>query len=94
VAGFGLVGLKRTVPSLVSTAVWFGVLAALAVPVADTAGLAGLWTALACANLLQAVTKFVSFRRHSARIVGAVVPAVVPGTNTGAGAAQEPGRGR
>jgi MATE family multidrug resistance protein len=45
VAGFGLVGLKRTEPSLVSTAVWFGVLAAVAVPIADTAGLAGLWTA-------------------------------------------------
>jgi len=94
VAGFGLVGLKRTVPSLVSTAVWFGVLAALAVPVADAAGLAGLWTALACANLLQAVTKFVSFRRHSGRIVGAVVPAGVRGGNTGTGAAREPGRGR
>ncbi|WP_416959088.1 MATE family efflux transporter [Streptomyces sp. Agncl-13] len=94
VAGFGLVGLKRTVPSLVSTAVWFGVLAALAVPVADAAGLAGLWTALACANLLQAVTKFVSFRRHSGRIVGAVVPAGVRGANTGTGAAREPGRGR
>lgn len=92
VAGFGLVGLKRTVPSLVSTAVWFGVLAALAVPVADAAGLAGLWTALACANLLQAVTKFVSFRRHSGRIVGAVVPAGVRDGDTGA--VREPGRGR
>jgi MATE family multidrug resistance protein len=92
VAGFGLVGLKRGMPGLVSTAVWFGVLAALAVPVADTAGLTGLWTALACANLLQAGTKFVSFRRHSARIVGAVGPAAVRGTHTGA--AQEPGRGR
>ncbi|WP_405989654.1 MATE family efflux transporter [Streptomyces sp. NBC_00986] len=92
VAGFGLVGLKRTVPSLVSTAVWFGVLAALAVPVADTAGLAGLWTALACANLLQAVTKFVSFRRRSGRIVGATPPAAVrDGT---ADAVREPGRGR
>lgn len=68
VAGFGLVGLKRTGPSLVSTAVWFGILAALAVPVADAAGLTGLWTALACANLLQAGTKLVSFHRHTARI--------------------------
>lgn len=92
VAGFGLVGLKRTVPSLVSTAVWFGVLAALAVPVADTAGLAGLWTALACANLLQAVTKFVSFRRHSGRIVGATPPAGVRDGNIGA--VRELGRGR
>ncbi|WP_078651450.1 MATE family efflux transporter [Streptomyces xylophagus] len=86
VAGFGLVGLKRTMPSLVSTAVWFGVLAALAVPVADAAGLTGLWTALACANLLQAVTKSVSFRRHSARIIGAAGPAVV--RDGGAGAVQ------
>lgn len=92
VAGFGLVGLKRGMPGLVSTAVWFGVLAALAVPVADAAGLTGLWTALACANLLQAVTKFVSFRRHSARIVGAAVPADVRGGGTGA--VQELGRGR
>jgi MATE family multidrug resistance protein len=92
VAGFGLVGLKRTEPSLVSTAVWFGVLAAVAVPIADTAGLAGLWTALACANLLQAVTKFVSFRRHSARIIGAVVPAVA--RDGGAGAVQGRGLGR
>ncbi|WP_328676538.1 MATE family efflux transporter [Streptomyces sp. NBC_00343] len=94
VAGFGLVGLKRTVPSLVSTAVWFGMLAAVAVPVADAAGLAGLWTALACANLLQAVTKFVSFRRHSARIVGMLLPVGVRDGNSGAGAAQESGRER
>ncbi|WP_145968840.1 hypothetical protein [Streptomyces hyaluromycini] len=47
VAGFGLVGLKRAGPSLVSTAVWFGILAAVSVPVADAAGLPGLWTALA-----------------------------------------------
>ncbi|MCX4815042.1 MATE family efflux transporter [Streptomyces sp. NBC_01239] len=92
VAGFGLVGLKRTMPSLVSTAVWFGVLAALAVPIADRAGLAGLWTALACANLLQAVTKFVSFRRHSARIVGAM-SVVAVGEGSG-GAVREPGRPR
>lgn len=88
VAGFGLVGLKRTGPSLVSTAVWFGILAALSVPVADAAGLPGLWTALACANLLQAVTKLRSFLRRTTRIGGASVPstepnataAVVPGT--------------
>ncbi|MGV9451666.1 MATE family efflux transporter [Streptomyces sp. NPDC003635] len=76
VAGFGLVGLKRTGPGLVSTAVWFGILAALAVPVADAAGLTGLWAALACANLLQAATKLMSFHRHTARIgAGARPPA-------------------
>ncbi|MGW2425869.1 MATE family efflux transporter [Streptomyces sp. NPDC001709] len=83
VAGFGLVGLKRTGPSLVSTAVWFGILAALSVPVSDAAGLPGLWTALACANLLQAGTKLVSFLRHSARI-GASVPSNAPGANVAA----------
>ncbi|MEV6485858.1 MATE family efflux transporter [Streptomyces sp. NPDC051576] len=83
VAGFALVGLRRTVPSLVSTVVWFGVLAALAVPVADATGLRGLWTALACANLLQAVSKYVSFRRHSARIVGTALPVPVQEGNTG-----------
>lgn len=65
VAGFALVGLRRTGPSLVSTVLWFGVLAVLAVPVADTYGLTGLWAALACANLLQAGTKTYSFLRHS-----------------------------
>lgn len=74
VAGFGLVGLKRTGPSLASTAAWFGLLAVAAVPVADVAGLTGLWTALACANLLQASTKMVSFLRHSARIGEAAAP--------------------
>ncbi|MFD4598733.1 MATE family efflux transporter [Streptomyces sp. NPDC058464] len=75
VAGFGLVGLKRAGPSLVSTAVWFGILAAVSVPVADAAGLPGLWTALAVANLLQAVTKTISFRRHAGRLAAVAVPA-------------------
>ncbi|MFK0154526.1 MATE family efflux transporter [Streptomyces sp. NPDC090493] len=91
VAGFGLVGLKRTGPSLVSTAVWFGILAALSVPVADTAGLPGLWTALACANLLQAVTKLVSFLRHSVRISASVPSTASEGDAT---AVPEPRPGR
>ena len=78
VAGFALVGLKRSGPSLVSTVVWFGGLAVLAVPIADAAGLVGLWTALACANLLQAVTKTASFLRHGGR-GSAVGAADVPG---------------
>ncbi|WLQ53847.1 MATE family efflux transporter (plasmid) [Streptomyces poriferorum] len=65
VVGFGLIGLKRTVPSFVSTFICFGVLAAVAAPVAATGGLAALWTALALANLLQAVGKGYSFYRHS-----------------------------
>lgn len=78
VAGFALIGLRRTVPSLVSTAVWFGVLAAVAVPVAGSGGLMALWAALACANLLQAVTKAASFRRHGAR-AGAAAAVRDPG---------------
>ncbi|WP_371791829.1 MATE family efflux transporter [Streptomyces sp. NBC_01471] len=82
VAGFALVGLRRTGPSLVSTVLWFGVLAVLAVPVADTYGLTGLWAALACANLLQAGTKTYSFLRHSRRMVGA---GASPVAHTGGG---------
>ncbi|MET7297226.1 MATE family efflux transporter [Streptomyces griseoloalbus] len=65
VVGFGLIGLKRTVPSFVATSVCYGVLAAVAVPVATSGGLAALWTALALANLLQATSKAYSFYRHS-----------------------------
>ncbi|MFB7210436.1 MATE family efflux transporter [Streptomyces sp. NPDC056255] len=65
VVGFGLIGLKRTVPSFVSTFICYGVLAAIATPVATTGGLAALWAALALANLLQAVSKAYSFYRHS-----------------------------
>lgn len=65
VVGFGLIGLKRTVPSFVATAVCYGVLAAVALPVATSEGLAALWTALALANLLQAASKACSFYRHS-----------------------------
>ncbi|MDU0303497.1 MATE family efflux transporter [Streptomyces sp. PAL114] len=66
VVGFGLIGLRRTVPSFVSTLVWYGVLAVVAAPVATAGGLSALWTALALANVLQAVSKARAFRRHSA----------------------------
>ncbi|MDF3142182.1 MULTISPECIES: MATE family efflux transporter [unclassified Streptomyces] len=65
VVGFGLIGLKRTVPSFVSTLICYGALAAVAAPVAAAGGLAALWTALALANFLQAVSKAYSFHRHS-----------------------------
>ncbi|MFF1280585.1 MATE family efflux transporter [Streptomyces sp. NPDC058299] len=65
VVGFGLIGLKRTLPSFVSTFICYGVLAAAAAPIATAGGLAALWTALALANLLQAVSKAYSFYRHS-----------------------------
>ncbi|MEU0472013.1 MATE family efflux transporter [Streptomyces olivaceus] len=66
VVGFGLIGLKRTVPSFVSTSVCYGALAATAAPIATHGGLAALWAALTLANLLQAVSKACSFYRHSA----------------------------
>ena len=66
VVGFGLIGLKRTVTSFVSTFICYGILAAVAAPVAAAGGLAALWTALALANLLQAASKAYSFYRHSA----------------------------
>ncbi|MGW6603500.1 MATE family efflux transporter [Streptomyces sp. NPDC055036] len=65
VVGFGLIGLKRTMPSFVSTFICYGVLATVAAPIAAAGGLAALWTALALANLLQAVGKAYSFYRHS-----------------------------
>ncbi|WP_244335588.1 MATE family efflux transporter [Streptomyces seoulensis] len=74
VVGFGLIGLKRTVPSFVSTFLCYGVLAAVAVPVARARGLAALWTALALANFLQAAGKAYSFRRHSAFTEDGTVP--------------------
>ncbi|GAA3377438.1 hypothetical protein GCM10020367_53140 [Streptomyces sannanensis] len=82
VVGFALIGLKRTGPSLVWTVVWFGALAALAVPIADAGGLTGLWAALACANLLQAASKLVSFLRQGTRL-GAAAPA--PASTAGDG---------
>ncbi|MFC8311337.1 MATE family efflux transporter [Streptomyces olivaceus] len=39
VVGFGLIGLKRTVPSFVSTSVCYGALAAAAAPIATSGGL-------------------------------------------------------
>jgi MATE family multidrug resistance protein len=69
VAGFGMAGLRNTVPSLISTAIFFGVLCLVAVPVADAGGLVGLWTALICANSLQAVSKGLLFRWQSARMM-------------------------
>ncbi|WP_329008249.1 MATE family efflux transporter [Streptomyces sp. NBC_01601] len=75
VVGFGLIGLKRTVPSFVSTFLCYGVLAAVAAPVAAAGGLAALWTALALANFLQSVGKAYSFRRHSAFTEDGALPA-------------------
>lgn len=75
VAGFGLVGLKRTVPSLVSTVICFGLLALAAVPLAESGGLVALWLALIAANLLQAAAKTRSFYHHTGRRDPAPTPA-------------------
>ncbi|MCO8276887.1 MATE family efflux transporter [Actinoplanes sp. TRM 88003] len=63
VYGFGLLGLSRTMPGFVSTAVFFGLLCLLAVPVADAGGLTALWAALGLANLAQAISKAYFFHR-------------------------------
>jgi multidrug resistance protein, MATE family len=68
VFGFGLLGLRRTFPGFVSTAVFFGLLCLVAVPVADTGGLTALWCALGIANLAQALSKGFSFHRASRSI--------------------------
>ncbi|MCM2386981.1 MATE family efflux transporter [Streptomyces albipurpureus] len=65
VVGFGMLGLRKTFPSMVSTLVVFGALAVLAVPIADSGGLEALWMALAAANLLQALVKSALFYRHT-----------------------------
>lgn len=67
VFGFGLLGLRRTLPSLMTTAVFFGALCLVAVPVAEAGGLSALWIALICANGLQAVAKALLFLRISSR---------------------------
>nr|WP_308288261.1 MATE family efflux transporter [Streptomyces corallincola] len=66
VPGFALIGLRRTVPAFTAVLVCYGVLAAVAVPVAASGGLMALWTALALANLGQAVGKGYFLHRHSA----------------------------
>lgn len=67
VYGFALLGLRNTVPSLISTGVFFGGLCLVAVPVAEAGGLTALWTALVVANALQSVSKAVLFRREIGR---------------------------
>lgn len=66
VAGFGLTGLKRTVPSLLVFAVCYGLLALAAVPVAAAGGVIGLWTALVVVNALVCAGQQVAFLRVAA----------------------------
>ncbi|MEV6002180.1 MATE family efflux transporter [Streptomyces griseomycini] len=65
VFGFGLVGIKRTVPSLVTFAVCYGLLALVALPVGAAGGLKALWLSLAGANLLLVAGQAYFFRRCS-----------------------------
>ncbi|MEG3629615.1 MATE family efflux transporter [Streptomyces poriticola] len=71
VLGFGLVGIRRTLPSLAVFAVCYGLLALAAVPVAAAGGLAGLWLALAGANLLLAAGQAYFFRSCSGSLAAA-----------------------
>ncbi|WP_086663477.1 MATE family efflux transporter [Lentzea kentuckyensis] len=69
ILGFGLTGLKRSTPSFVVFAVCYGTLALAAVPIAEHAGLTGLWVALAVANVLVATGQGLAFGRESARLL-------------------------
>ncbi|GAA2460507.1 MATE family efflux transporter [Streptomyces macrosporus] len=63
--GFGLIAIKRTVPSLAVFAVVYGLLAVAAIPVAAAGGLAALWGALAGANMLLVAGQSFFFFRNS-----------------------------
>lgn len=67
IAGFGLVGLKRTTPSLVVFLVCYGLLALISVPLAGAEGLVGLWVAMALANVLLIIGQLAAFLRQSAK---------------------------
>ncbi|MDX6345247.1 MAG: multidrug resistance protein family [Streptomyces sp.] len=78
VVGFGMIGLKRTLPSLIRFAVVGTLLALAAVPAATAGGLAGLWGALAVANALLAVGQVMSFRHYSALLAPPPLGAAAP----------------
>ncbi len=67
VAGFGLVGRQRASASFVAFAAVYGVLAVVAVPVANAGGLEALWAAVAVANLVLVAAQGALFARLSAR---------------------------
>ncbi|MEW2071351.1 MATE family efflux transporter [Streptomyces sp. NPDC007346] len=73
--GFGLIGVRRTLPSMLCFAACYGVLAVLAVPVATHSGLTGLWGMLAVVNLVLIAAQGWCFRRYSALAVASPVPA-------------------
>jgi MATE family multidrug resistance protein len=69
VCGFGLIGLKRTMPSLAVFAATYGALVITILLITSYGGgLTALWSALACANLLLLAGQAFFFHRHSGRV--------------------------
>ncbi|MFG1705579.1 MATE family efflux transporter [Nonomuraea sp. M3C6] len=66
IMGFGLAGLKRSTWSLGSVALAYGVLALVAVPIAQAWGLSGLWGALIVNSTALILLQTIGFYRHSA----------------------------
>lgn len=66
--GFGLAGLRRTVPSLLVFTASYGLLAVASFPVVDAYGLNGLWTAMLTANLALVVGQGLVFVWVSGRL--------------------------
>ncbi|MFG3052203.1 MATE family efflux transporter [Kitasatospora sp. NPDC048239] len=74
--GFGLIGVRRTLPSMLCFATGYGVLAFAAGPAAAYGGLTALWSTLACVNLALVAAQGWCFRRYSAiAVAGQAVPA-------------------
>ncbi|SDT83261.1 multidrug resistance protein, MATE family [Streptomyces sp. TLI_053] len=70
--GFGMIGVKRTFPSMVCFAVCYGVLALVAGPAGSLGGLTALWATLAVANLVLVAAQGWCFLRQSALAVATV----------------------
>ncbi|GGQ03145.1 hypothetical protein GCM10010266_28230 [Streptomyces griseomycini] len=85
VFGFGLIGIRHTVPSLVVFAVCYGLLALVALPVGTAGGLEALRLSLTGADLLLPTGQARSFRRRSAALAA---------PEPGAGDGDPPSRGR
>ncbi|MEU7863504.1 MATE family efflux transporter [Nonomuraea sp. NPDC049141] len=75
VQGIGLTALKRSGASLIYFAAGYGLMVAVAAPVAAAWGLAGLWWLMAVTNGVLVVLQGTGFHRHSARVGAAAVGA-------------------
>jgi MATE family multidrug resistance protein len=75
VQGIGLTALKRSGASLIYFAVGYGVMVAVAAPVAAAWGLVGLWWLMAVTNGVLVVLQGTGFHRHSATVGAASVGA-------------------